>query len=177
MQVRRRVRGLLGTALTWGTVGALIGGSMFLVRYLPRPLSAIDWDRALVLMGAFVGGGALWGSVCGLAFGVAVWSLGRRSSFQQMSVRRFTLWGAVAGSVFPLLIYTPAVLMRGWFGAIPLFSMLTGISAMAGAVCARAIFALARRAPESGTLPAELVASPLETTPDALIARRERERV
>lgn len=159
MQVWRRVRGLLGSAATWGTVGALIGAAMYVARYRPWPLGAIHWDRALSLMGAFMGGGALWGSVCGLAFGVAVWSLGRRSSFQQVSARRFTLWGAVAGAAFPLLIYTPVVVMRGAFDAIPFFSMIAGISAVAGAACARTIFALARRAPEPRNVAPVLAAS------------------
>src|SRR5262245_37188221 len=129
MQIRRRLRGLFGIAVTWGAVGALIGASMFLVRYRPWSVGVTHWCRAVSAMGAFIGAGALWGSVCGLAFGVAVWTYGRRSSLQQMTARRFTFWGAVAGAAFPVLIYTPAVVMRGAFGAIPFFSMLMGMSA------------------------------------------------
>jgi hypothetical protein len=176
MQVWRRVRGLLGTALTWGAVGALIGASMFLVRYRPWSVSATHWDRALALMGGFIGGGALWGSVCGLAFGVAVVAHARRSSLHRMTARRFTVWGAVAGAAFPGLIYTPAVLMTGAFDAIPFFSMLTGASAIAGALCARAIFALACRAPGLRTGPGELAVSLPENIAEASFAIPERER-
>lgn len=131
MQVWRRVRGLLGSAATWGTVGALIGAALYVARFRPWPLSAIHWDRALSLLGAFMGGGALWGSVCGLAF-----------------------------------------------GAIPFFSMLAGMSAVAGAACARTIFALARRAPEprngapvlAASSPASLSAVP-SATPERVQVR------
>ena len=73
MQVWRRVRGLLGSAATWGTVGALIGAAMYVARYRPWLLDAIHWDRELSLLGAFMGGGALWGSVCGRRYGRWPW--------------------------------------------------------------------------------------------------------
>lgn len=141
----RLLRGLLGAAITWGAVGAMIGATMFVVRDRPWHVQSIHWQRAFVLLSMFMGSGALWGSMCGLAFGIAVWNLGRRSQLQQISALRFTIWGAVAGAAFPVLLYTPVVLMRGAYSAVPLYSMLAGISAVLGAVCGRAIFALARR--------------------------------
>ena len=143
----RRVRGLAGAALTWGTVGALSGALLFVGRYRPWPVRAIHWDRFWWLFGAFTGTGALWGAVCGVAFGVVLWRLGRRWSLPELSTRRVTWWGAVAGAAFPVLVYTPAVLVRGIYGTIPLFATIVMISAVVGAGCARTLLALARRAP------------------------------
>lgn len=162
---RRRIRGLLGTALTWGVVGAMIAGVGFLVYFRPWPLSATQWSHTITRFLAFVGIGALWGTVSGVAFGLAIWRGEGRRHFQQLSARRITLWGAIAGAAFPVLLYTPIVIARGSLGVIPFYSMLAGVSALAGAVCARAVLALAKRAPELQASSPTLMASPsvLET--------------
>lgn len=175
MQLWTRVRGLLGSALTWGVVGAGVGTALFLVRFQPWQ-SSMDWSRLLTRLAAFAGVGALWGSVCGLAFGVVIWSLGRRKGASTLSAAKLTLWGAIGGAAFPLLLYTPVVLSRGVYGLIPFYGMLTGVSALLGALCGRAIFSLAQRAPAQPAPPARLGASPLELDRDVRIDRRERVR-
>jgi hypothetical protein len=157
MRIWQRLRGLLGTAITWGTVGATVGALMFAMRYRPWPIAAIHWGRFLTLFGLFVAAGALWGSASGLAFGLTVWHAERRRHFGQLSTRRIMVWGAVAGAAFPVLLYTPSVL-RGTFD-IPLFSILVGLSTLAGVACARATFAIAKRAPDRAEDLAELAAS------------------
>lgn len=122
---------------------------MFVARYRPWTLGAIHWGRTLTLLGAFLGGGALWGSVCGLAFGLVLWRAGRSRRFQQLSAPQLMLWGALGGAAFPVLLYTPVVLLRGAYGSIPFFGMLACISALVGAACGGAVFALAKRAPTS----------------------------
>jgi hypothetical protein len=169
----RRARGLVGAAVTWGIVGALIGGAMFLARYQPWERDVSRWGRLLTNLAAFMGAGALWGSVCGLAFGLVLLRAGRNRHLHQLSSARLTLMGAVAGAAFPMLLYTPIVLMRGSFGAVPFYAMLTGISAVFGAVCARAIFALARRAPDAGAPQAILGAAPFVTDPEVPLATRD----
>jgi len=129
-------------------VGALVGAAMVLTRLRWWPGRAVEWGRLFRVFGEFMGGGALWGSACGLAFGLVVWRLGRRSSLRDWSARRVTAWGAVAGAAFPIVLYTPLVLARGAFSAIPLFTAIAGLSALAGAGCARALVAVARRAPD-----------------------------
>jgi hypothetical protein len=113
---------------------------------------------------AEVGAAALWGSASGLAFGMTVWRAERRRHFGQLSTRRIMLWGAVAGAAFPVLLYTPLVL-RGALNAIPFFSMLVGLSAVAGVACARATLAIAKRAPDRAEDLAAVTASPLALDP------------
>jgi hypothetical protein len=93
-----------------------------------------------------------------------------------MSARRFTLWGAMAGAAFPVLLYTPEVIMRGTYESIPFFSMLAGLSALAGAVCGRIVFALATRTPKLQSAPGVLAASLPESVGDVSFATSARER-
>ena len=176
MQRWRRVRGLLGSAITWGVVGALIGAVMFVAAYQPWTFRTPDWGRIVSRFGGFVAAGALWGSVCGLAFGLVLWIAGRNLRFQQMSSRHLTLWGAVGGAAFPLLLYTPIVLVRGAFGAIPLYASLTGVSAILGAVCGRAIYSLAKRAPESDAITAALTESRFADDAESVLVTPEKVR-
>jgi hypothetical protein len=174
MHFSRRLRGLLGATNTWGAVGALVAATMFMVRYRPWSLSPEYWPRGTTLLGAFLAGGALWGSACGLAFGLVVWASARHRRFEQLSSRRFVLWGAVAGAAFPFLIYTPVVLLHGAFGAIPLYGTLTIVSAVLGAGLGRVVFAVAKRAPISAGEPAALAGAPGFSETDVRHASRER---
>ncbi|MCA9764297.1 MAG: hypothetical protein KC544_14350 [Gemmatimonadetes bacterium] len=148
MMLWQRIRGLIGTTLTWGVVGALIGALVFVVRSPPWTWGGSDLAHIARFLGMFSGAGALWGGACGLAFGLVVLALGRRQRFDQLSSRRFVLWGAVGGAAFPLVIYAPIILLRGAVEMIPLYGGLTIISAVLGAGFARLVLSAARRAPE-----------------------------
>lgn len=175
MTVWRRVRGLVGITALWGLIGGFVGAAMYFVRYQPWPSREVHWDRVIEFLSRFVGAGALWGSICGLAFGIVIWSLGRRSSLQQISSRRFMAWGAMAGAAFPVLIYTPAVL-RGAYAAIPFFSMITAVSTIAGALFAQTIFAMARRRTVSLRAATEHAASLSVGSSDSVVVTNERVR-
>ena len=176
IQSWRRIRGLLGTALTWGAVGALVGALIFTVRYQPWSTPPERWERAIRLLGMFLGAGGLWGAACGLAFGVVLLVAARRHRFDQLSAARFMLWGAVAGAAFPLAIYTPIVLTRGGLSAIPLYSTLTLISALLGAGFGRVVFAIAKRAPIDDRQPAALSDASLASESDVPLATGKRVR-
>ncbi|MEP6779606.1 MAG: hypothetical protein ABJC26_06920 [Gemmatimonadaceae bacterium] len=57
-----------------------------------------------------------------------------------------TMWGALGGAAFPLIIYGAAMLRNG-SASLSLFGAITGVSALVGAAWARASFALVRRLP------------------------------
>ena len=156
LSLRRKLRGLLGTALTWGAVGAIVGFGMFLARYRTWPTAAIHWERTLMLFGVWESLAVLWGVASGVAFGLALWA-GERRGIQQLSARRITLWGALGGAAFPFLIYGGLMISHG-VSNLPLFGTITGISALLGAAWARTSFALARRLPNAGDVSHTLVA-------------------
>ena len=156
MPSQRFLRGLLGAALTWGVVGAAVGAAMFFGRYQPWTLPLESWGRGFRLLGMFMGTGAAWGAACGLAFGLVVRAAAKHARFEELSAWRFVAWGALAGAAFPGLLYGAFVLRTGLYGAIPLYSTLTGISALLGAGLGRVILAVARRAPQDAIAAAEL---------------------
>lgn len=158
MALWQRIRGLIGTTLTWGVVGALTGVLVFVVRYQPWSWAGVDWGKAARLFGAFLAMGTLWGGACGLAFGLVVLALGRRQRFDQLSAWRFVTWGAIAGAAFPAALYARILLNRGEFAVIPRFAGLVLIGTLLGAGFARLVLSAARRAPlapgEPATVPA-----------------------
>jgi hypothetical protein len=108
MKLWQRIRGLIGTTMIWGTVGAVVGAMMFVVGYHPWTWDSISWAWASRIFGAFVGGGALWGGACGLAFGMVLLAVARRQRFDELSSRRFLLSGAVAGAGFARFVLSAA---------------------------------------------------------------------
>jgi hypothetical protein len=152
----RRLKGLLGTALTWGVVGALAGVPVFVAIMRPWPLSLVRWDRFLSLFAKWEGMSALWGVICGLLFGLALLALERKNRLHELTPTRVAAWGAIAGGLFPAAL-TIRPLLGGanpfYFGGIILASALTG------AIWARMSVALARRVPSGPGM----VALPLET--------------
>lgn len=89
----RKIRGALGLGLLWGAGGAVIGGVIeLLMNLLPGAddWGGIDmWPQALAIPG-FVGG---------MIFAVVLGVVARGRRFEELSVARFALWGAVGGAV------------------------------------------------------------------------------
>ena len=138
----RRIRGLVGTALTWGAMGAVVGVGAFVGVMRPWPISAIRWEPFLTRFALWEGMSITWGLACGLAFALVFLALERSRGLQQLSPTRVTAWGALAGAVFPALLSVRPLLggaSVAYFGGIVL------ASALAGAIWARMSVALARR--------------------------------
>ncbi len=96
----RRIRGALGMGVTWFVGGFLAGGLIELVHNIwPNPLGgAVDiWPMTLGLP-LFVGG---------ILFSFVLAVAGRRRRFDELSIPRFALWGAIGGvleSLFPAVM-------------------------------------------------------------------------
>jgi len=123
----RRIRGAIGTGITWAAAWSAVGVAM-------RWVIGIETDAPLPLVfGVF-------GFIAGVVFsGVLALTEGRRS-FDQMSLPRFAGWGAVGGLLLSAVFAKVASL--GWGDVLALAPTL----AVASAVCASGSLALARRA-------------------------------
>jgi hypothetical protein len=152
MTLIRRLRGLVGTALIWGAIGAVMGVGAFVAVFRPWPLNAETLPRVLQLFIKWEAASVLWGIATGLTFGLVILALERTRRWSELTPSRLTAWGAVAGALFPALLSIRPLMS----GASPVyFGLIIGGSALAGALWARASFALARRLPsgsESGML-------------------------
>ena len=144
MSLTRRIRGTIGTALTWGVFGAIVGIPTFVAVMRPWPLSAIRWERFLKLFAFWEGASTLWGFVCGLAFAFVFLAFERTRGLHQLSRTRVAAWGALAGAAFPALLFVRPLLDGA---SVPYFGGIILASGLAGAIWARMTVALARRAP------------------------------
>lgn len=153
---RRRLRGLLSTALTWG---AAFGGFHLALAALQlgvQPTLSPTASRVLVW------GAVAWtilGAFSGLAFGAFVVTLERRRTLATLSARRFTLWGALAGAGIVALPFA-AYALRGGSATLGSAGILIGAGGVLGLGGAATSLRLARRATpgalrvgEAGLLP------------------------
>ena len=127
----RRIRGAIGMGLTWGA--AWFGAGILLARV---PGFYSDLPFALLF-------GPL-GFVTGIIFSGVLVVIERRRTFDRVSLSRFAGWGAVSGLLLSGIFVVGAALRGGaWWGEFLVFGPPL---AMAGAVCAAASLAVARRA-------------------------------
>lgn len=121
-----RIRGIMGMGVTWAAAWLLAG-------FVPRWVFGFNADVPFPLVFGVLG------FVAGVTFsGLLVLTEGRRR-FDQLSLPRFGLWGAMGGLLLSALFAKAASLGRGDVLAIaPTF-------ALASAICAAGSLALARR--------------------------------
>ena len=134
----KRVRGAIGMGLLWAAGGLGVGGMIELLdNVLPGGFalaSAVDmWPQTLAIP-SFLGG---------VVFGVVLGIAGGRRRFDELSLRQFTAWGAVAGALLGALgmaIGAPIVFLA--------------ITTLWGAAAAAGSLALARRGEDRALLAA-----------------------
>ena len=125
----RRVRGALGMGLAWALAWFGAGMVMLLI---------VGPDAADV---PFPLGFGLLGFLAGVTFSGVTAIVGARRTFEQLSMPRFTLWGAIGGFLFG----TAFVFVTAALGAASLHVLEMGpLFALAGAGTAAGSLALAR---------------------------------
>ena len=99
----RRIRGALGMGLVWAAGGALGGLLIELVlNVLPGSdlfLGVDIWPAALAIPG-FLGG---------VVFSIVLGVMEGRRSFDELTLHRFALWGAMVGFLLGVVIGLPLV--------------------------------------------------------------------
>lgn len=95
----RRIRGLLGIALTWAVAWGGLGALATLVIGYFRPGNVGPGEGPLVAATVL----GIAGFVSGVLFGGFLSAVGRRKTLLELSLARMAIWGAVAASVIPLV--------------------------------------------------------------------------
>lgn len=135
--VLRRLRGVLGTAVTWAVLWALIGGLFYLAWFLlsppPARLGVSLWDALAI--GVPVG--AIAGAMTGAFFAVVLMIAERRNTIEQLSLGRMGVLGTAVGALLVFLDPLSSLIARGTFviprGLVPtmvVLGILGGSSAM-----------------------------------------------
>jgi hypothetical protein len=123
----RKLRGVIGTGLAWGTAWATIMAFAGVVVGVLRP-EEIDPGEGPIVVGTIMG---MVGFISGVAFGALLSFAERRKTILELSPGRAAMWGILASAVLPLL--------TGRADAVFVLCPL-------GAACAAASVAIARRA-------------------------------
>ncbi len=137
----RRIRGVLGTSLTWAAAwfGAgmifLSGLLVFGVAPVGIGLAAVIANSVLLAVAGLIGGG-IFSTVLGITEG--------RRRFDQMSLPRFAGWGALGGLLLSALVLSTG----GSGGTFPILGqvILGSVVTLMGAGSAAGSLALARKA-------------------------------
>ncbi len=90
----RRIRGAVGTALTWAA-GWSVVGAIFGTVLGRDPAALLGLAYSFAIPG-FIGG-AIFSAVLGIVEG--------RRRFDQMSLPRFAVWGALGGGLLSVLLF------------------------------------------------------------------------
>jgi hypothetical protein len=143
----KRIRAAIGIGVTWGL--AWFGAGMLL-------LLVVGLHAADVPFPLFFG---LLGFLAGATFSGILGIVGRRRRFDQMSLPRFAVSGALGG----LLLSGGVALAAGPPGD---FLVVGTVFALAGAISAAGTLVLARRAEEGNLLEADVESGVLQANKD-----------
>jgi hypothetical protein len=143
----RRIRGALGMGLTWAVTGFLAGGVIELIHNIwPNPIgAAVDIWPAVLAYPGFLGG---------IAFSAVLGIAARRRRFDELSIPRVAVWGAVGGLLVSLV---PGVMVLVGLASTTeptwlLTLMIAGPFMAGGAIAASATLALARMSEDRALL-------------------------
>jgi len=144
MRLLRRVRGALGTGLTWAAGWGLLGAVHGFLVGMWKP-----WQWALynpVSTTAF--GYALAGLIAGTGFSCLLSWMDRRSNLRRLSRFRVAVWGATGGAFVPVLVHLTRGLTSsaGW-GDVALTAAAVAVLGSASAVAT--LWVARRSAPET----------------------------
>lgn len=146
-----RIRGALGMGVTWGVGWALVGVLIGLSTLLGVP---IGWF--IEVFDAPLPALAVPGFFSGAVFSVVLGIAGRRRRFDELSLPRFTMWGALGGLLLssgPVMVATAG----GTLGAASA-AVAVGTITLLSAASASGSLALARMTDDRELLDAAAVA-------------------
>ena len=143
----RRLRGALGTGLTWAVGWGVLGAVHGLLIGIIKPW---QWEFYNPILTTALGYG-IAGLVAGTGFAALLASLDRAKTLEGLSFRRLGVWGAAGGALVPVLVHLTRGLTSsaGW-GDVAVTALVT---ATMGGLSAAATLRVARTALPPG--PAE----------------------
>ena len=96
----RRIRGSVGMGLTWAAGWAVAG---ILIGVMSRLMPSLPWDSFFEVFDAPLPALALPGFIGGVLFSIVLGIAGRHRRFDELSVSRFAIWGAIGGVLLSLV--------------------------------------------------------------------------
>jgi hypothetical protein len=133
----RRLRGVVGTALTWAGGWGVLGAALHAVAVV------LGWYGmfGVTLMSDVLGHAAI-GFLGGAGFSIGLLITERRGTVLDLSVRRSAGWGALSGVVGSGIVLASL----GGFGMLPSLVPVIGVAGALGALSGGGMSAVARAA-------------------------------
>lgn len=119
MTILRRARGILGTAIIWAIAWSMVVVPPVLCGWWRREWAYDEW-LTLGIIGRTVLLVAEWGGLHGLVFAILVATIATRHNPTQLTAMRFSLWGALAGMIVPVIFGT-----AWWWMLLPIDGPMT----------------------------------------------------
>ena len=142
----KRIRAGLGMGAIWAAgwtpLGLAIGVALGIVSGVP--IGAVAWRLALLFAGLGFVGGTIFSAVLSITEG--------RSRFDELSIPRFGIWGALGGLILGTLVIAPTMLGPG---LTALGATFVGACTLIGGGSAAGFLALARAADDRELLGAD----------------------
>src|SRR2546430_15543009 len=151
----KRLRGVFGAVLMWAVLWIPLGIVVGIIQYSRTPPYDLitdanappEYPPALPIIARNTLAFVIWGAAVGLFFAIALLTAERKRAINELSVRRFAAWGAIAALGLPLVLvfieWTQSDrFYPGWGFVAILF-----LTALFGAGCSAGILRLARRTP------------------------------
>ena len=128
----RKLRGLLGVGLTWGTLWAGIGAGIGVVVGIVSP-EAWRWGNPIIEWAFGIG---MYGFVSGVGFGTLLSLRESSKKLLDISLRRAASWGVLGAAAVPFLFFAlgtfeTGVTMAEILGAVLVTAGLGGVFAPA----------------------------------------------
>ena len=155
----RSIRGAVGMGLTWAVAWAIAG---LLIGISSRLLPFLPWDSFFAVFDAPLPALAIPGFVAGGLFSVVLGIAARRRRFEELSVPRFAVWGALGGvllTLFPFALVAVGLASTegSRFSAGQVIATIAGPFIVLSAASAAGSLWLARRAARRDSLAAAAV--------------------
>lgn len=146
----QRIRGALGMGVTWAIAWAAAG---LAIGVASIALPGLPWNAFFAVFDAPLPALAVPGFFAGAFFSTVLGVAGRGRSFRELSLLRFTAWGAVGGLLlilFPFALVGLGLASRegSSIGTAQILAVISGPFILLSAGSAAATLLLARRAEE-----------------------------
>ena len=156
MKWLRRIRGAVGTGLTWAAGWAVAG---LLIGVMSVLLPGLPWNSFFEVFDAPLPALAIPGFFAGLFFSIVLGIAARRRKFDELSVPKFAAWGAAGGvllTLFPFALVAVGMASRAGsdIGTLQILAAVGGPFVLLSAASAAGSLILARRAADRESLEA-----------------------
>ena len=158
-RLARKLRGLLGVGVTWGTLWSVIGAGIGLVIGV---ISPEVWESTNPIIEWAIGMG-LYGLVSGIGFGSFLSLREGRKTILDISLRRAAIWGVAGAVAVPLLFGALGTFEAGTTAVEVLGAII--VTGVLGGTFAPASIAVARRAELQAAEPSKRLSSESQSGP------------